>query len=220
MLPTIIIILLPWAGLETAALKSVSLLTFFALNPDRKIGNKKQQGLCHLKCSKCVQNKQYDWSHFIGWSKPAIRLVQLHTLRSKVGRNRDKFPFLGDKSFVPEMLFAIDIFYICSGVQKSVHEVAKIPPPDSLLPLARISRNLLNRYMHFRAQCLSDKMCDKSLIRCQKALKFVWFLLEESVIATILYLRYNFHTIFVQSYGHPVSIQLVGEWEEVFMRRV
>ena len=47
--------------------------------PDRKI--MKQHGLCHPKCSKCVQNKQSDWSDFIGWSKQAIWLVQLHSLR-------------------------------------------------------------------------------------------------------------------------------------------
>ena len=40
----------------------------------------KQQGLCHPKCSECLQNKQSDWSDFRGWSKQAIWLVQLHSL--------------------------------------------------------------------------------------------------------------------------------------------
>ena len=61
--------------------------------PDKNIRSMAQQGLCHPKFSKCVQNKQSDWSDFKGSSKQAIWLVQLHTLHSKVGRNWDKFRF-------------------------------------------------------------------------------------------------------------------------------
>ena len=48
--------------------------------PDRKIGIMKQHGLCHPKCSKCVQNKQSDWPDLLCWSKKAIWLVKLHSL--------------------------------------------------------------------------------------------------------------------------------------------
>ena len=40
--------------------------------PDKKIRGMAQQGLCHQKFSKCVQNKQSDWSDFKGSSKQAI----------------------------------------------------------------------------------------------------------------------------------------------------
>ena len=39
---------------------------------DKKIRGMAQQGLCHPKFSKCVQNKQSDWSDFKGSSKQAI----------------------------------------------------------------------------------------------------------------------------------------------------
>ena len=55
-------------------------LALWLFHSDRKIGLMKQQGLCHPKCSKWEQNKQSDWSDFIGWSKQAIWLVQLLSL--------------------------------------------------------------------------------------------------------------------------------------------
>ena len=58
----------------------------------------KQQGLCHLKCSKWEQSKQSYWSGFIGWSNQAIWLVHLLSLWrgfEKYFRLREtKFPFL------------------------------------------------------------------------------------------------------------------------------
>ena len=84
------------------------------IQPDRKIGIMKHKGLCHLKCSKCVRNKQSDWSDFISWTMQAIWLVQLHSLWrgfEKYFRLRvTKVPFL------PEILIVIDIFYWGGGI--------------------------------------------------------------------------------------------------------
>ena len=55
-------------------------INIFGAQPDRKIGLMKQQGLCHLKCSKWEQSKQSDWSDLIGWANQAIWLVQLLSL--------------------------------------------------------------------------------------------------------------------------------------------
>ena len=119
----------------------------------------KQQGLCHPKYSKCVQNKQSDWSDFIGWSKQAIWLVQLLTLwrgfEKYLHLRVTKVPFLKSClwfiSFMSDLDHRFHAHRVCVAWRRNVRlSAAIVVSPFNVFRIYVACQNMSARYTLYR----------------------------------------------------------------------